>query len=135
MGRYRIEPGRKLHIEEYAGRIGLEDLRATSAMAAADPARSAKFHRLTDFGEADLDLSSNEVLRYGLLMRQEPYRSEGWYLFVVSNLSTFSMVRMLSHWARTSERCRIFSSREEALNWLERHVDCLLPGHTARHVA
>lgn len=134
-GRYRIEPGRKLHIEEYAGRVGLEDLKGISSMAAGDVGRSSSYHRLIDFSEAHLDLSSNDVLRYGLLMRQENFRSDGWHVFVVGNLAAFSVVRMLSHWARTSERCRIFSSREEAEKWLAQRVDCLHSGIVRRHVA
>ena len=117
--RYRIERERKLHIEEYSGRICLDDLKEMAAAAAVDPARSGEHNRLFDLSEAELVLSSDDVLRFGLLMRSESHRSGGWHAFAVRDAAAFSMVRMLSQWARVSERSRFFSTRDEAERWLE----------------
>lgn len=108
-----------MHIEEYAGKVGLEDLREMASAVAADPERSGQHNRLVDLSKAELDLSSDDVLRFALLMRNEKYRSTGWHAFAVGSATVFSMVRMLSYWARVSERCRIFRSRDEAERWLE----------------
>lgn len=129
--RYRIEADRKLHIEEYSGRVGLEDLKEIAAAVAADPARSGQHNRLVDLSEAQLDLSSDEVLRLGLLMRSESHRSGGWHAFAVRDAASFSLVRMLSQWARVSERSRFFHTRDEAERWLEINTavaDCDLAG-------
>ena len=133
--RYRIEETRKLHIEEYAGRVGLDDLREAATTMASDPASSENLNRLIDLSHADLDLSSDDVLRFGLMMRKEGFRSKGWYAFAVGTASNFSLVRMLSHWARTSEQSRIFESREEAERWLDRNVGHMPPGYPVRSVA
>ena len=116
---YRIEADRNMQIEEYAGRVGLEDLREMASVVAADPERSGRHNRLVDLSNAELDLSSDDVLRFALLMRTEKHRSTGWHAFAVGSATVFSMVRMLSYWARVSERCRIFRSRDEAERWLE----------------
>lgn len=108
-----------MHIEEYAGKVGLDDLKEMAAVMAADPERSGRHNRLVDLSNAELDLSSNDVLRFALLMRNEKHRTSGWHAFAVGNATVFSMVRMLSYWARVSERCRIFGSRDEAERWLE----------------
>ena len=120
--RYLTDEKRKLHIEEYAGRIVLDDLKDVAAMVASDPACGGTLHRLIDLSDARLDLTSDEVLRYALLMRKESHRAEGWNVFAVSDATSFSIVRMFSQWARTSERSRFFSSREEAEAWLDRNV-------------
>jgi hypothetical protein len=117
--RYRIEKERKLLIEEYSGQVGLDDLKELAAAAAADPARSGEHNRLFDLSEAELNLSSDDVLRLGLMMRSESHRSGGWHAFAVKDAATFSVVRMLSQWARVSERSRFFRSRDEAERWLE----------------
>jgi len=120
--RYLTDEKRKLHIEEYAGRIVLDDLKDVAAMVASDPACSGTLHRLIDLSDARLDLTSDEVLRYALLMRKESHRAGGWSVFAVSDATSFSQVRMFSQWSRTSERSRFFSSREEAEAWLDRNV-------------
>jgi hypothetical protein len=43
--------------------------------------------------------------------------------YVVSNSVVYGVVRMLGYWSRSTERMRIFQSRDEAENWLERHRD------------
>ena len=120
--RYLTDEKRKLHIEKYAGRIVLDDLKDVAAMVASDPACSGTVHRLVDLSDARLDLTSDEVLRYALLMRKESHRAEGWNVFAVSDATSFSLVRMFSQWARTSERSRFFASREEAEAWINRNV-------------
>jgi hypothetical protein len=117
--RYRIETERKLHIEEYSGCVRLDDLKEIAAAVAADPARSDAHNRLFDLSEAELNLTSDDVLRLGLLMRSESHRSGGWHAFAVKDAAAFSLVRMLSQWARVSDRSRFFRSRDEAERWLE----------------
>lgn len=119
---YLTDKKRKLHIEEYTGRIVLEDLKEVASMVASDPACGGTVHRLIDLSDARLDLTSDEVLRYALMMRKESHRSGGWNVFAVSDATSFSIVRMFSQWARTSERSRFFSSRQEAEAWLDRNV-------------
>lgn len=133
--RYLTDENRKLHIEEYAGRIVLDDLRDVAAMVASDPACGATVHRLIDLSDARLDLTSDEVLRYALLMRKESHRAGGWNVFAVSDATSFSIVRMFSQWARTSERSRFFSSREEAERWLDRNVGSAACDAPVKHVA
>lgn len=116
---YRIESGRNLHIEEYAGTVVLDDLKEMAAVAASDPAWSGQNNRLLDLSRAELDMSSNDILRFALLMRSETYRSDGWHAFAVGDASTFSQMRMFSHWARLGERSRIFGNRDEAERWLD----------------
>jgi hypothetical protein len=133
--RYRIETDRKLHIEEYSGRIGLGNLKEMAAAVAADPARSGEHHRLLDLSEAELDMSSDEILRLGLLMRTEEHRSGGWYAFAVRDAASFSLMRMLSHWARISERSRFFRTRDEAERWLDHNTAGRNAGLPAMQVA
>lgn len=117
--RYRIESDRNMHIEEYSGKVGLEDLRGLASAMAEDPACSEENNRLVDLSRAELDLSSDDVLRYALIMRASKPVAGGWQAFAVKDAAAFSMVRMLSYWARLNDRCRIFSSRAEAERWLE----------------
>ncbi|MBX3741752.1 MAG: hypothetical protein KF712_12220 [Akkermansiaceae bacterium] len=116
---YRIESERNMHIEEYTGKVGLDDLRSLASVMEEDPECQESNNRLVDLSGADLELSSDEVLRYALIMRSGKSRPVGWHAFAVKDAAAFSLVRMLSHWARVSDRCRIFSSRDEAERWLE----------------
>ncbi|RYD37528.1 MAG: hypothetical protein EOP87_03325 [Verrucomicrobiaceae bacterium] len=108
-----------MHIEEYTGKVGLDDLRSLASAMAEDPDCLESNNRLVDLSGADLELSSDEVLRYALIMRSGKSRSGAWHAFAVKDAAAFSLVRMLSYWARVSDRCRIFSSRDEAERWLE----------------
>lgn len=123
VGSYWIDTLRGLRIEEYQGKVGLADLKEMVRAVVADPDWSPGLHGLVDFTNADLDLSSNDVLRLALMLRQEQNRSRGWVVFAVNNPAAFGVVRMLGYWARCSDRFRIFQSREEAEKWLDRHRD------------
>ena len=125
---YRIEPVQRLRIEEYQGRIGLEDLRSVAEAVVADPFWSREHHGLIDFSAAHLDLSANDVLRLALLLRQEEYRTNGWLVFAVGDSSSFGTIRMLGHWARNTDRSRIFRTRQEAEAWLVLNADHIPPG-------
>ena len=125
---YRIEPSQKLRIEEYRGRISLEDLRSMAEAVVRDPQWSREHHGLLDFSSAHLDLTANDVLRLALLLRQEEHRANGWLVFAVGDSSTFGTIRMLGHWSRNTDRSRIFRTREEAEAWLERNADHIPPG-------
>ncbi|RPJ32618.1 MAG: hypothetical protein EHM17_12845 [Verrucomicrobiaceae bacterium] len=120
-GSYRIDPRRRLRIEEYRGKVGLADLKDIVRAVVSDPDWSPDLNGLVDFTKAELELSANDVLRLALMLRQEQNRSRGWVVFAVSNSVAFGVVRMLGYWARCTERFRIFNSREEAEKWLERH--------------
>lgn len=117
-GGYWIDAERRLRIEEYHGRTGLWSLRATAQAMAQDADWSGSFHGLTDLRDATLELSANEVIRLGLLMRQPSLRTSGWLAYVVADGATHGVVRMLGYWSRTAERQRIFRSRREAESWL-----------------
>ncbi|MGC4015271.1 MAG: hypothetical protein QM755_12255 [Luteolibacter sp.] len=106
----------------------MDDLRATADAVAGDPGWSPDFHGLIDFSQARLDLTSNDVLRLALLMRRDGYRTNGWLAFAVGDSASFGMVRMLGHWARATDRSRIFLDREEAESWLSGHVGHVPPG-------
>jgi hypothetical protein len=121
VGSYRIDARRGIRIEEYQGKVGLGDLKDIVRAVVSDPDWSPDLHGLVDFTKAELELSANDVLRLALMLRQQQNRSRGWVVFAVSNSAAFGVVRMLGYWARCTERIRIFSSREEAENWLERH--------------
>ena len=121
VGRYRIDPERKLRIEEYQGKVGLADLRAVISAMASDPCWSPEHHGLVDFSKAELELSANDVLRLALMMRQEWCRSSGWMVYAVGSPLAYGVVRMLGYWSRNTQRCRIFHSRTEAEAWLERN--------------
>ncbi len=125
---YRIEADRRLRTEEYFGKVRLEDLRAMTSAMASDPCWSPNHHALVDFTQADLELSSNDVLRMALIMRQERNRSNGWLVFAVSTPVAYGIVRMLGYWSRNTERIRIFQSRKEAETWLARHRTETPPG-------
>ena len=126
--RYRIDPARRLRIEEYQGYVGLEDLRGTAEAISSDPSWSSDLHGLIDFSEARLDLTSNDILRFALLMRRDNYRTNGWMAFTVGDSAAFGMVRMLGHWARATDRTRIFHDRHEAEDWLEGRAGHVPPG-------
>jgi hypothetical protein len=115
---YRVEPDRNLRIEEYEGVIHFSDIRALAEAVSADPGWSPEFDTLIDFSRATLELSSNDVLRLALLLRQERYRSQGWMAFAVGDATSFCLVRMLGYWSRMTERSRIFRDRSEAEEWL-----------------
>lgn len=122
-GCYRIDLRRRLRIEEYCGKVGLADIRAVLSALAADPDWSPDHHGLVDFSEADLEMSANDVLRLGLLMRNERNRTRGWLVFVVPNSVAFGVVRMLGYWSRAMDRMKIFQTRADAEAWLQRHCD------------
>jgi len=126
--RYRIDPSQRLRVEEYRGRIGLEELRSVAEAVVEDPSWSRQHHGLIDFSAAHLDLTANDVLRLALLLRQEDYRTDGWLVFAVGDSSSFGTIRMLGHWARNTDRSRIFRTREEAEAWLELNADHIPPG-------
>jgi len=126
--RYRIDPARRLRIEEYQGSVGLDDLRATAQNVAEDPGWSPDLHGLIDFSKARLDLTANDVLRLALLMRRDGYRTNGWLAFAVGDSAAYGLVRMLSHWSRATDRSRIFQGREEAERWLNGHAGHVPPG-------
>ncbi len=128
VGRYRIDTGRRMRIEEYQGKVGLADLKSIVSAMASDPCWSPDHHGLVDFSDAELELSSNDVLRLALMLRQEGNRSRGWLVFAVRNSVAYGVVRMLGYWSRNTDRFRIFQSRQEAENWLERHLDHAPPG-------
>jgi hypothetical protein len=123
VGSYRIDSRRGMRIEEYQGKVGLADMKDIVRAVVSDPDWSPDLHALVDFTKAELELSANDVLRLALMLRQQQNRSRGWMVFAVSNSVSFGVVRMLGYWARSTDRFRIFSSREEAENWLERHLD------------
>jgi len=122
-GSYRIDQDRRMRIEKYHGKVRLEDLRSVTSAIASDPCWSQDHHGLVDFSEAELEMSSNDVLRMALTMRQEANRSRGWVAFAVNDSVAYGVVRMLGYWSRNTDRFRIFSSRLEAERWLESHLD------------
>lgn len=126
--RYRIDPARRLRVEEYQGWISLEQLRGNVAAMVEDPEWSADLHGLIDFSRASLDLTANDVIRLGLILRRDDYHSNGWLAFAVGDSATYGLVRMLSHWARTTDRTRIFLGRAEAERWVIRNADHVPPG-------
>lgn len=119
--RYQIQPDRKWLVEEYRGRVCLHDLKDLAAKVADDPFGEELCYRLIDLGEAVFDLSVDEVVRFALVLRAGPHRVSGWHAFVVGDEAGFSMARMISHWARLSERSRFFPTRVEAEEWLARN--------------
>ena len=121
VGSYRIDTRRGIRIEEYQGKVGLGDLKDIVRAVVSDPDWSPDLHGLVDFTKAELELSANDVLRLALMLRQHQNRSRGWVVFAVNNSVAFGVVRMLGYWARSTDRFRIFSSREEAETWLERN--------------
>lgn len=121
-GRYRIDIARRLRIEEYFGRVELEDMKSIISAMALDPSWSPEFNGLVDFTGAQLEMTSNEVLRLALMLRQEQNRSSGWLVFAVGDSLSYGVVRMLGHWSRNTDRFRIFKTREEAEAWLDRNI-------------
>ncbi len=121
-GRYRFDISRRLRIEEYFGKVELDDLKSIISAMVSDPSWSPEFNGLVDFTGAELDLSANDVLRLALMLRQEQNRSHGWLVFVVGNSVAYGVVRMLGYWSRNTDRFRIFQNREEAEAWLDRRI-------------
>lgn len=128
VGRYRIDAERGVRIEEYRGKVVLDDLKSIVSAMSSDPCWSPDHHGLVDFTEAELELSANDVLRLALMLRHEDHRSHGWLVFAVSNSVAYGVVRMLGYWSRNTDRFRIFQSRAEADSWLARHIDKAPPG-------
>lgn len=117
-GAYWIDNDRRLRIEKYHGKTRLADLKAVQARMAADPHWCGNYHGLIDFSEADLDITTNEILRLALLTRHGASRSSGWLAYVVTDSTTHGVVRMLSHWMRSNARMRMFRTRADAEVWL-----------------
>ena len=82
-----------------------------------------EFSGLIDFSQAELSVTSNDVLRLALMMRQEEHRSRGWLAFVVRDSAAYGVVRMLGYWSRSADRVKIFQNREEAEYWLEQRAE------------
>lgn len=118
-GRYRIDITRQLRIEEYFGKVELADLKSIISAMISDPDWSPEYNGLVDFTGAELDMSSNDVLRLALMLRQKQNRSHGWLVFVVGNSVTYGVVRMLGYWSKNTDRFRIFQSRKDAEAWLD----------------
>ncbi len=108
----------RTRIEEFHGPVGLRELRENLLAMAECPECDPVFHGLADFSAAELELSTNEVIRLGLLMRQKAHLTSGWLTYVTHDTGTRSLVRMLGYWSRTTDRQRIFRSRVEAEDWL-----------------
>lgn len=121
-GRYRIDVARRLRIEEYFGKVELADLKSIIAAMISDPDWSPEYNGLVDFTGAELEMSSNDVLRLALMLRQKQNRSHGWLVFVVGNSVTYGVVRMLGYWSKNTDRFRIFQSRKEADLWLDNNL-------------
>lgn len=121
-GRYRIDIDRRLRIEEYFGRVELADMKSIISAMASDPSWSPEYNGLVDFTGAQLELTSNEVLRLALTLRQEQNRSSGWLVFAVGDSLSYGVVRMLGYWSRNTDRFRIFKTRDEAEAWLDRNI-------------
>jgi hypothetical protein len=128
VGRYQIDSERGIRVEEYRGKVILDDLKSIVSAMSSDPCWSPGHHGLVDFSQAELELSANDVLRLALMLRQEDHRSHGWLVFAVSNTVAYGVVRMLGYWSRNTDRFRIFQSRAEADAWLARHLDKAPPG-------
>ena len=128
VGSYRIDTGRRIRIEEYYGKTGLNDLKSILSSMTSDPCWSADFHGLIDFSEAELELTANDVLRLALVLRHEANRSNGWLAYVATKSTTYGIIRMLGYWSRNTRRLRIFQSRAEAEAWLEINVNQVPPG-------
>jgi hypothetical protein len=123
VSQYRIDLERGMRIEEYHGKVRLEDLRSVVTAMASDPCGSEGRHGLVDFTDAELELSANDVLRMALTLRREENRTRGWMVFAVKDPAVYGVVRMLGYWSRNTDRFRIFQSRQEAEAWLDRHLD------------
>ncbi|MFT3992626.1 MAG: hypothetical protein QM680_14625 [Luteolibacter sp.] len=119
---YQIDSERRLQTEVYEGRIGLEEMRSLAKCVVSDPKRSVEYHHLIDLRAADLKMTSNDVLRLALMLRQDVHYSKGWRVYVVTTTTAFGVVRMLTRWARTSERSLIFRTKAEAEAWLASKV-------------
>ena len=115
---YRIHPELGMRVEEYRGRVSLEDVKGLTRAMANDPRWSPDLNGLVDLTGATLDFSADDVLRLALMWREDAYRSRGWLAYGVSTSAVFGVVRMLGYWSRTTERSRIFTRREEAEEWL-----------------
>lgn len=118
---YRIDQDRNTRIEEYHGKVRLEEMRSMATAMVSDPGWSPDQHGLTDLTHAELEMSSNDVLRMALTLRQETHRTRGWMVFAVTDPVAFGVVRMLGYWSRATDRIRILPSRARAEAWLARH--------------
>ena len=128
VGHYRIDVERRIRIEEYQGKTGLNDLKSILLSMASDPCWSAEFHGLIDLSEAELELTANDVLRLALVLRHEANRTHGWLAYVATKSTTYGIIRMLGYWSRNTQRVRIFQTRLEAEAWLEMNIDQVPPG-------
>jgi len=135
VGNYRIDTERRIRIEEYQGKTGFGDLKSILTSMASDPCWSADFHGLIDFSEADLEVTSNDVLRLALVLRHKANRSHGWLAYVATKSSTYGMIRMLGYWSRNTPRIRIFPCRLEAEAWLAVNINQVPPGFIDENVA
>lgn len=124
---YRIDSDRRMRIEEYRGKTGLVDLKSIISAMVSDPCWSADFHGLVDFSDAELELSSNDVIRLSFVMRQLQNRTKGWLVYVATNPTNHGLVRMLGYWSRISHRLLIFESRPEAEAWLALNKNYMPP--------
>ncbi|MFT4175108.1 MAG: hypothetical protein QM627_00495 [Luteolibacter sp.] len=120
---YHIDVARRLRTETYQGRVGLEEMRSMAQCMVSDPLWSMEHHSLIDLRAADLELTANEILRLALLQRQDAHYSKGWRAYVATTSTTFGVVRMLTRWARTSERSLFFRTLAEAENWLNANAE------------
>ena len=134
VGQYRIDTDRRLRIEEYQGKTGLNDLKSVQASMASDPCWSADYHGLIDFSGAKLDLTANDILRLALVLRHESNRSRGWLAYVATDSLTYGIVRMLGYWSRNTDRLRIFQSRDEAEAWLVLNINQVPPRFVSEKV-
>jgi hypothetical protein len=131
---YEIDRTKSLRVEEYRGVVGLDDIKALTRAVTSDPGWSPDLNGLMDFSEARLELSADDVMRLALMWRAKEYRSHGWLAFAVPTAAAFGMVRMLGHWARVTERSKIFPNRAEAERWLMEQGLCP-PRHALPPVA
>jgi hypothetical protein len=116
---YVVYPRSSYLIESFRGPVTLPHLEAFLARQAADARIEPHYHTVSDYTQASIHLSNDEVQRFATLLCSAPFHRTGKRAFVLSDARLLayanSCTACLSH---TDLIVRCFQHRSAALQWV-----------------
>src|SRR5688572_960141 len=116
---YVVYPRSSYLIESFRGPVTLPNLEAFLARQANDPRIKPHYHTVSDYTQASIHLSNDDVRRFAELLTSAPHHRSGKRAFVLSDARLLayanSCAACLSH---TDLVVRCFQHRSAALQWV-----------------
>jgi hypothetical protein len=120
---YVVHPQNGYVAERFRGPVTLPKLEAFLARQGRDPRIERHFHTVSDYTQASIHLSNEDVRIFAALLSSAPYHRTGKRAFVLSDARLLayanSCTACLSH---TDLVVRCFQHRSAALQWLDASI-------------